>query len=186
MRKLRGIICQHYCFYETDFLKKISKALKKKETRKIENILENCCNLLSYSHSNVYMPTYSNRLKNIGQHLGFQWKEGIESGIDSIIWCHKWETTKDEEYKKKLKQYNRDDCYALFRVKKLISAMIAKNSGGISEHQDFDVIYCKDIKSSQPFKFLVGEYALSEIELIHKFSHFDYQRPRLDVSIVDS
>ena len=70
------------------------------------------------------MPTYSNRLKDIGKYLGFQWKEGIVSGIDSIIWRHKWETTMDEEYKKKIKQYKKIKGSALENRKQTFTLLL--------------------------------------------------------------
>ena len=59
----------------------------------IDMILSKSFNLLSVFFDNVYMPTYTNGLKDIAQYLGFQWSDKNASGIQSIVWRTRWEMT---------------------------------------------------------------------------------------------
>ena len=52
----------------------------------IDMILSRSFNLLAVFFDNIYMPTYTNGLKDIGQYLGFRWSDNNASGIQSIVW----------------------------------------------------------------------------------------------------
>jgi predicted RecB family nuclease len=70
--------------------------------------------------SDLYPPTYTNGLKDIAQYIGFTWSDKSASGLQSVIWRRKRELTKDERFKDKLIEYNRNDREALLSVKKWI------------------------------------------------------------------
>jgi hypothetical protein len=61
----------------------------------------------------VYFPTYSNGLKEIAGSLGFEWSDPLGSGLQSIVWRHQWEHSRDSVFREKLIAYNADDCAAL-------------------------------------------------------------------------
>src|SRR4029077_15596662 len=61
----------------------------------------------------VYFPTLSNGLKNIAGYLGFQWSGSPASGLEAIVWRHRWEGSRDPAKKQALLDYNREDCEAL-------------------------------------------------------------------------
>jgi predicted RecB family nuclease len=48
-------------------------------------ILNRSTNVLSMIYSNIYFPTYSNELKEIGRYLGCTWSDPSASGIQSIV-----------------------------------------------------------------------------------------------------
>jgi len=48
------------------------------------DLLTRCStNVLSLIYSNIYFPTYSNDLKEIAKHLGFEWSSPCATGLDS-------------------------------------------------------------------------------------------------------
>ena len=49
-----------------------------------EKIIKSSCNLLSFFYSHIYLPTYTNGLKEIATFLGFQWTADNASGLQSI------------------------------------------------------------------------------------------------------
>jgi hypothetical protein len=52
-------------------------------------------------------------LKTLGRSLGAVWADPRASGLQSLAWRHRWETTQDERFKDSLLQYNREDCVAV-------------------------------------------------------------------------
>ncbi len=167
----------HYGIYEQQYIKRMASGLGKKEGRNIGAVLQRCSNLLSCFHSHIYVPTYSNSLKDIAKYLGYKWSDEEASGIQSIVWRTEWESTRSDELQSRLKQYNRDDCYALMRVHKFVESVIANDVNqavGCAQN----VEYCKDIKPTTVFNRPI---AISEMEYITKCSYFDYQRQRVFV-----
>ena len=69
-------------------------------------------NVLSLVHANVYFPTFSNGLKDIGTFLGCRWSAPDAWGIQSIVWRRRWEQTRNVALKDKL-TLNAEDCLAL-------------------------------------------------------------------------
>ena len=52
-----------------------------------------------------------------------RWSDGEASGVQSIAWRMRWESTHDEEWRRKLEIYNREDCLALRRVTEFVQAV---------------------------------------------------------------
>ena len=57
----------HYGSYESAFLRRMRKQARRKTT--IDTVLRKSVNILSLLRSNIYFPTYSNGLKDIGASL---------------------------------------------------------------------------------------------------------------------
>jgi len=51
-------------------------------------------------------------IKTLASYLGFRWRDTSPSGDESIEWYHRWVETGDENIKKRILQYNKDDCIA--------------------------------------------------------------------------
>src|SRR5438105_9302395 len=49
----------------------------------------------------------------IGRFLGAKWTGPQPSGLQSLVWRHRWDATRDERHKRSLLQYNREDCEAV-------------------------------------------------------------------------
>ena len=70
-------------------------------------------NVASSVYGKVYFPVRSNGLKPLGRFLGAGWTDPQASGLQSLVWRHRWEMTRDERFKQSLLQYNREDCEAV-------------------------------------------------------------------------
>jgi uncharacterized protein len=57
-------------------------------------------------------PTRDYSIKTLASYLGFSWRDTDPSGASSIEWYHRWVETKDESIKKRILEYNEDDCIA--------------------------------------------------------------------------
>ena len=186
----KGIVIYHYGSYESKFFKKMLSILPEVKKQKAEEKLKKSCNLLSLLYSNIYFPTYSNSLKEIANFLGFTWTERNASGTQSILWREKWEDSNCEKVKEKIIQYNHEDCLALVHLKNTLVRICENHNQNDVNSGTQDIVYCDNQNSSFVFKFLTKEYALPEIETIHKLSIFDYQREkvfvRTDKAVKDS
>ena len=134
-------------------------------------------NVLSLFTSSIYPPTYTNGLKDIANFLGFQWSEEDASGIQSIVWRKKWESSHNDEYKQKLIQYNLDDLRALKLIKYWLGSIEGKVEQGNPDH--FKKV--DDIKIERTYAYHFGDtdYILSDFEEVNKYSYFDYQRNKV-------
>lgn len=57
-------------------------------------------------------PTMDHSVKTLAKYLGFAWRDESPSGADSIEWYHRWVETGDETVKRRILEYNEDDCIA--------------------------------------------------------------------------
>jgi len=57
-------------------------------------------------------PTNDHSIKTLASYLGFKWRDASPSGADSIEWYHRWVDTNDPEIRKRILEYNEDDCRA--------------------------------------------------------------------------
>jgi len=106
----------HYGSYESMYLDRMRKKYGGADV--IDKAKSSAVNILSLIYAHVYFPTYSNGLKSIADYLGFQWSSPDASGIQSIVWRYSWERTRQDGFKQKLLDYNREDCLALQLVTK--------------------------------------------------------------------
>ncbi|HEX4921734.1 MAG TPA: ribonuclease H-like domain-containing protein, partial [Candidatus Bathyarchaeia archaeon] len=172
---------QVFCYggYERAFLMRMRKQAKRKGP--VDKVLKALVNTLSLIYSHIYFPTYSNGLKDIGGCLGCSWTEPDASGIQSVLWRNRWENTRGEEWKRRLTNYNLEDCAALKRVTGLVSAVTAVvNSGaqpGPTETEDLPVVRVQEIerwannRNWGRVNFFHSDYAF-----INRCGYFDYQR----------
>jgi predicted RecB family nuclease len=70
-------------------------------------------NVAASVYGKVYFPVRSNGLKSLGRFLGAAWTDPQASGLQSLVWRHRWGTTRDERFKQLLLRYNREDCEAV-------------------------------------------------------------------------
>jgi predicted RecB family nuclease len=57
-------------------------------------------------------PTNDHSIKTLAKYLGFAWRDTHPSGAASIEWYHRWVESKDQDIKKRILDYNEDDCRA--------------------------------------------------------------------------
>ena len=98
----------HYGSYE----KKAFATLAKRHGRG-GGLADRLVNVASSVYGKVYFPVRSNGLKPLGRFLGAAWTDPQASGLQSLVWRHRWEMTRDERFRQSLLQYNREDCEAV-------------------------------------------------------------------------
>jgi len=181
--KLITILAEYndgYVFYFGKYESKVFKRkLKSNPSIRIENLMFNkSTNVLNLIYSNIYFPTYSNELKEIGKYLGCSWSASNPSGIQSIVWRKKWECSKDTKLKNILIRYNYEDCVALKTITDFLYSIYNNKD---SNKQLKKISYVKDIKSSPDGRPRYGRMnAVSkDIEVITKCAYFEYQRNRI-------
>jgi predicted RecB family nuclease len=173
-----------YGSYETAFLKRMQKEAQLKPL--IERLLKNSVNILSVIYGHFYFPTYSNGLKDIGTCLGCSWNEPDASGLQSIVWRAKWETTGDDVWKQKLLRYNLDDCAALRVVTDQVYAITAAQdspSGTLPPVAGrFRVADVKEIdQQGRIRKWGVVNFVQPDFAYVNGCAYFSYQRQRVYV-----
>ena len=82
----------------------------------IENMFnpEMCIDLLyDVVTKNSVWPTKDHSIKSLAQYLGFSWRDSDPSGAASVEWFQRFLEEKDPEIKKRILEYNEDDCIAM-------------------------------------------------------------------------
>ena len=165
-----NFILYHYGSYEIHALKRISKKLPNLYQDKIKHIIENSFNILTLISNDIYIPIYTNGLKDIANYLGFYWSNEKASGLQSIIWRYEWEICQNTELKNNLITYNLEDCRALIQVQNWLVSL--------SENKDKAVLTDK-FKQQNIFKWGVTIFALDDFKEINAKAYFDYQRQHI-------
>ena len=138
-------------------------------------------NLLSVIFAQCYFPTYSNGLKEISRFLGFEWSDPLSSGLQSIVWRHDWEESRDSIFQEKLIAYNADDCEAVRLVAQALGRL-AKSDIGLdkSPGSETEIVHVESLGNNlslwRPFKS-----SLSDLEQINSAAYWNYQRDRVFV-----
>jgi predicted RecB family nuclease len=78
-----------------------------------KTIIERLLNVNTYIYGRLYFPVYSNSLKDICNYLGLSWSSPNASGLQSIVWRHEYDQSKDNSYRELLQTYNLEDCQNL-------------------------------------------------------------------------
>ncbi|HMG89235.1 MAG TPA: TM0106 family RecB-like putative nuclease [Chryseolinea sp.] len=164
----------HYGSYETAFLKAIQRKLGDQYQIAINKILERCCNLLSLLYSNIYFPVYSNSLKEIAHCIDFKWSEAGATGLNAIYWREMWQNLNEDIYKEKLITYNQEDCYALAKLKKVLSNIFDN-----SKLDRLEVSKVRDLVSNRRASFVINSSFFPEMKYINKCAYFDYKKERV-------
>lgn len=160
----------HYGSYEVQALKRISKKLPQPYQNKIKQIIDNSFNILTLISNDIYVPTYTNGLKDVANYLDFKWTDEKASGLQSIIWRYNWELNQNTELKEQLITYNIEDCKALIKVQDWLFSL--------SENNDTTVL-ANNIKQQNIFKWGVTVFALEHFNEINAKAYFDYQRQHI-------
>jgi len=167
-----------YGNYEAAFLRRMIKHSGRDELG--EKILARMVNVLSLIHIHIYLPTYSNSLKDIGPYLGFRWTDPDASGLQSIVWRKRWEETGTASFKDTLTTYNLEDCAALKMVTGFLysicldpSALPPSQSVTYADHQVARVEEIAPPSSRREWR--LPEFAVPDFAFINERAYFDYQ-----------
>ena len=136
---------------------------------------ERSTDILKTVYGNVYFPTYSNGLKDIGHFLGCQWTEPDASGIQSIVWRKRWEWTGHAAFKEKILQYNREDCDALRKLTEYLAAMAQS-----SKSRPDGIALVDDLLDHEDYgRWGQRKFAVDAFESMADDAYFDYQRSKV-------
>ena len=175
LSKFSNFTIYHYGNYEIRAFKNINKQLENEHEDEINHIIERSVNLLPLFHSNVYPPSYGNGLKEIAGFLGYEWSDTNASGIQSIVWRKKWELSEDLNYKRKLIQYNIEDCIGLKLIKDWLVSIATK----IKNDNEGDLIEVEKLKRQNLYNFGRNNYQNKDFDVIIKYAYFDYQQEKI-------
>jgi predicted RecB family nuclease len=78
-----------------------------------KTIIERLLNVNTCIYGKIYFPVYSNGLKDICNYLGLSWSSPNASGLQSIVWRHEYDQSKENSYRELLQTYNLEDCLNL-------------------------------------------------------------------------
>jgi predicted RecB family nuclease len=171
----------HYGSYETVFLKRMCvRHGRPREGSAAAIAVERAVNLLSFVFARIYFPTFSNGLKEISGYLGFRWSGSPASGLEAIVWRHRWEASGDSTERQALIDYNKQDCEALELVAKTLIEL-HRDMSAESNVPRSDVIRTSEMKRESLYHFQRNKFALPELETINKAAYWDYQRERVYV-----
>ena len=165
----------HYGSYETQALKRLNHKYDNRYEEEVNWILEKSVNILAFFSSTIYPPTYTNELKEIARFLGFRWTAQDASGIQSIVWRRRWELPGEIEYKKKLVQYNMEDCLALLLTKEWLSHIKDK----LENKEEGDFVKAESVKIKSFSKLQKANYKNPDFKVINELAYFDYQRNKI-------
>jgi predicted RecB family nuclease len=172
----------HYGHYETLFLRRM-KARYPECSELVDHLASTALNLLSFTYAQIYFPTYSNTLKEIGRYLGFRWSSGDVSGLNALMWRSEWESSRDQGVKQQLITYNAEDCEAVQRVAEAIACVCGQ------QQADADVpllsVKVDELAGEYPRRFGPVNFAVPAFEQINAASYWDYQRTKVYVRTSD-
>ena len=105
----------HYSSYEKTMLRKLFS--KYGGNKKVySKIISNMVDLLKVLVRTMVLPVYSYSIKDVAPYFGFKWSSEEASGGLAMIWYSKY-LEGDLKLKKKILQYNEEDCRAMILVK---------------------------------------------------------------------
>jgi transposase len=175
----------HFGSYETAFLKRMCERHGPPPAgSQAATAVDHPTNVLSYIYARIYFPTYSNGLKEIAGFLGFRWSGSLTSGLESIVWWHRWEASRDPTLKQTLLNYNRQDCEAL---ELLANKLVDLNAGAPPEGKSSrdEVVLTSDMKREGSYLFKRNNFVFQDMETINNAAYWDYQRDRVYVKSAD-
>ena len=164
----------HYGSYETTFLKRMGDRYGVPPAEStVARALKKSVNLLSVIFAQVYFPTFSNSLKDIGHFLGAKWNGPVTSGLQSLAYRLGWEQSLALELKTALVTYNRDDCIAMETVASHLTQIIREADSRA------------DVEFSDKPKRVASDNGVaihSSLESLLRSAHFKYARSRIKLS----
>jgi predicted RecB family nuclease len=156
----------HYGSYEP----KAIDFLGKRFNTEVTTIISRLVNITNSIYGKIYFPVYSNRLKEIGRYIDASWSSINASGIQSLVWRHRWEETKSKKYKQLLIEYNNEDCRAL---KSLVDKLSL-----IKESAD-SLIGIEFVDQPKKISSKTGIQIHEEFDAILKFGHENYNSNKI-------
>ena len=167
----------HYGAYETRFLRTMKKRYVSEpdEAEFVDRLIGSSVNLVACIYGSVYFPTYSNSLKEVARHLGYDWAWPHAAGASAVLARKTWELSARGDVKNLLLAYNMDDCRAAAVVADALTRICA---GGPSAPDSVDV---GSLEVGFQRTFGKFDSALPEFAKINDAAYWDYQRSKVFV-----
>jgi predicted RecB family nuclease len=173
-----------FCYggYERAFVQRMRRQTKRK--RPVDKLLAAIVNTLSIVYAHFYFPTYSNGLKDVAGFLAFKWSDPDASGLQSIAWRIRWETTHDGLFKAKLIEYNLEDCSALRTVSEFLhdacGTTLAPSDSRRADATASQVMRVEALdKLADTRTWGKVAFVHEDFEFVNNCAYFDYQRQRV-------
>jgi predicted RecB family nuclease len=173
----------HYGSFETTFLKRMAERYGiPPEESAATKAIKSPINVVSVIFARVYFPTYSNSLKEIARHLGFQWSDPTSSGLHSLVWRYQWEQSHDPTLRDRLITYNANDCEALGVVTDVVLHLAGRDfSSDTAQKSDSNIVHTDSLKINPAARLGTFKSTVSGLEHINNASLWDYQRDKIYV-----
>ncbi len=173
----------HYGNFETMFLKRMCDRYgQPRENSPAAKAIACSVNLLSVIFAQIYFPSYSNGLKEIARFLGFEWTDPSSSGLQSIVWRHRWEELRDPTIREKLIAYNTDDCEALRLVAHTLARLSEPDVGSDeSTGSGPGLVHAESLGKNLASKWREFKSPISDLEQVNIAAHWHYQRDHVFV-----
>jgi len=176
---LQGIdnpVLIHYGAYESSFVKRLTirYPTSTADTVFVDALIKRAVNLLTITYSQIYFPAYSNGLKEVARHLGFQWSHPSASGLQSVMWRQQWEETTDPSIKQTIITYNKEDCEALELVTHAVErvAIFADRRNESVANADDVCVHAEDVKNRSKWGRFTSPIPV--LETITEAAHWGY------------
>lgn len=171
----------HYGSYESIFFKRMRKRYGEPVgiSPDLAQSVKASFNLLSLIYAQIYFPTYSNGLKDVAQHLGFNWSDSRASGVQSLVWRCEWEKSRDAGIKQKLLTYNAEDCQALELVTRTAEELCHQPGRAPATEGNPNVIHTDSLRPENPYRWGKPSFSMVELEYVNKAAYWNYQQDRV-------
>lgn len=156
----------HYGRYERDTLEQFSRRYGMTGSMNLSRLV----NITASIYGKVYFPVRSNSLKELGNYLAVTWTAPEASGLQSLVWHHRWEETQNPDYQQQLQTYNAEDCSALLRLTDELSSL--QSTAEAQDHVEFT-------HRSKKIATDIGADIHHRFEQILRSAHASYARKRL-------
>jgi predicted RecB family nuclease len=174
----------HYGSYERTFLKTMVERYGGLPDGSVAaNAINASVNLISAIFAQVYVPTYSNSLKDIGMWLGFKWSRENASGIQSIVWRMKWQQASDCLCKDDLITYNAEDCHALHVLADVLVRLCSPDVRPNLENGTEPTAVLAESPTSRDTLWRRFKTPVADFEIINKAARWDSQRDKVFVRV---
>lgn len=158
----------HYGSYE----QRAITGLAQKYQTDCDELKKRLVNVNASIYGKLYFPSRSNSLKDLGKLVGASWNSPESSGLQSLVWRHRWEETRENQYEDMLKTYNREDCEALWLLTEELSKIITSSDA----HVNIDFADHPKQHASE-----IGKEIHDEFESILRYAHADYKKKRVSI-----
>ena len=156
----------HYGNYEVKALKKLANRYE----TDAEALIKRLVNVNGFIYGKVYFPTYSNRLKDLGQFIGVEWSSAEASGLQSLVWRYWWEERHSANNQDLLEAYNIEDCTVLKVLTDVLSTISSSP----------DVVTESDLANNQKQSTNeVNDPIHKQFDSILKFANFEYDDQKI-------